>query len=336
MMILSKKEENNPYHKKHLISVNQIQNIHNLKIIFQKTKKFEMALKNSKKINICDNLIMLNFFFEPSTRTKLSFAVAFNKLGGKVIEIAGPEQTAISKGESLENSARIISSYVDIIVMRHNKIGALDIFAKNSIVPVINAGDGIGEHPTQAILDVYTIYKEFANNKFEKINSLSIAIVGDLKNGRTVHSLVMLLSLFSGIKIYLVSTEHFRMPKEIILMLQNSGIFIIESDEFSNIASKVDIIYMTRTQQERFISNDCILSENSESFIENHFYIDQSFYKNYCKNNPLVMHPLPINNTQKHPEIDNDITNNPHIIIFRQSDNGTPIRMALIDLILNK
>src|SRR5690606_27855006 len=179
---------------------------------------------------VLDGAILGSMFFEPSTRTRVSFGCAFNLLGGEVRETTGFESSSLSKGESLHDTARVLSGYSDVIVMRHPQAGSVAEFAASSRVPVINGGDGVNEHPSQALLDLYTIQKELKHHGRDSIDGLSIGMIGDLKYGRTVHSLCRLLALFNNITITLISPDELRMPAEIVEQLRSAGHRVVESD----------------------------------------------------------------------------------------------------------
>src|SRR5690554_1439622 len=206
-----------------------------------------------KVTRVLEGAILGNMFFEPSTRTRVSFGCAFNLLGGEVRETTGFQSSAIAKGESLYDTARVLSGYSDVIAMRHPAAGSVAEFAAASRVPVINGGDGANEHPSQALLDLYTIKSELAG-RGRGIDRLRIAMVGDLRHGRTVHSLCKLMCLFDDIQVVLVSPQELRMPGEIVEQLRQSGHKVLESDVLEASIAHVDIVYSTRIQEERFSS----------------------------------------------------------------------------------
>jgi len=265
---------------------------------------------------------MASLFYEPSTRTRLSFESAMLRLGGKVIgtENAREFSSAI-KGESLEDSIRVISKYADCIVIRHFQEGSAKIAAKISTVPIINAGDGKGQHPTQALLDVYTIYKELG-----KIDNIRIAMVGDLATGRTVRSLCYLLAKFKDIEITFVSPENLKMKGDLKNYLNKKNIIFKEESELNKVLPEVDIIYITRIQKERMNLEDYEKAKGK--------YIIDMKNLNLIKTNSRIMHPLPhIEEIQLPIEIEET---DPRIAYFRQAENGLYIRMALLNMILNK
>ncbi|BBI31142.1 aspartate carbamoyltransferase [Cohnella abietis] len=259
--------------------------------------------------------IMTTLFFEASTRTRLSFESAMHRLGGSVIgtENAAQFSSAI-KGETLEDTIRIISGYSDVFVMRHTEIGAAQRAAKVSGIPVINAGDGAGEHPTQALLDAYTIRKEFG-----KIDGLKIAMVGDLAYGRTVHSLSYILANYQDVMIYYISPDNVRIPDNVKKYLDEKGIRYQETNDLDSVAGTIDVLYQTRIQKERFPS----LEEYEKA--SGQFIVDAELLSRMRKDT-IVLHPLP-----RAGEITEEVDSDPRAAYFRQAVNGLYIRMALID-----
>jgi len=264
--------------------------------------------------------ILATIFYEPSTRTRLSFESAMLRLGGSVIstENAG-EFSSVSKGETLEDSIKVISKYADIIALRHSEIGAAKQAAAVSPVPIINAGDGAGQHPSQAILDLYTIQR-----KFGEIDGLTICMVGDLRYGRTVRSLCYFIGRFyKKVKLVFVSPKICRMAWDIKEYLDEMGIAWQEETDYVKALKMSDCIYMTRVQKERFL--DMARFEQAT----NDFCIDNSTIV-HLKENAVVMHPLP-RLEEINPEVDED----PRMLYFEQAGNGVWVRMALIAILLN-
>lgn len=311
--------------EQHILSVNQFDK-ESLDYIFNIAAKMEPYATRKKRTKVLDGAILGNLFFEPSTRTRVSFGCAFNLLGGEVRETTGMQSSALAKGESLYDTARVISSYSDVIAMRHPEKGSVAEFAKGSRVPVINGGDGANEHPTQALLDLYTIRSELAAFN-QKIEGNHIAMVGDLKNGRTVHSLSKLLTLYKDVTVSLISPNELAMPSHIIDGLENAGHKVIISDKMENNLN-ADIVYQTRIQEERFASQ-----EEANKY-RGQFRLNNEIYTKYCKSNTVIMHPLPRDSRSDANELDNDLNQNPNLAIFRQADNGVLIRMALFALTL--
>lgn len=279
---------------------------------------FEKELKRKGSPNLLKNKILATLFFEPSTRTRLSFETAMQRLGGGVISVASAEGSSAAKGESVADSAKTVSQYADLIVIRHPRVGSAKEAADAASVPVINAGDGAGQHPTQALLDMYTIYKEKGSLK-----NLKVAMVGDLKNGRTVHALVELLSLY-GSRLYFVSPTLLRMPEEITSHLKQRGIQVEETEDLFKAASESDLVYMTRIQKERFVD----LSEYER--VKGFYIINGEFLKRLNKE-ITILHPLP-----RVDEISPEVDSYPGAAYFRQVRNGVFVRMALLAMILGK
>jgi aspartate carbamoyltransferase catalytic subunit len=278
---------------------------------------------------VLDGAILGTMFFEASTRTRVSFGCAFNLLGGDVRETTGFESSAIAKGESLYDTARVLSGYSDVIVMRHPQSGSVAEFAAASRVPVINGGDGANEHPSQALLDLYTIKKELQHQGRSDLDGLRIAMIGDLKHGRTVHSLCKLLCLYNNITVVLISPTELKMPGDIVEQLRSSGHSVLESDVMEGSISKVDIAYSTRIQEERF-------ADRAEADLyRGRYRLNQAIYTRNCEPNTVIMHPLPRDSRVEANELDNDLNDNPNLAIFRQADNGVLVRMALFALILD-
>ncbi|PCI62409.1 MAG: aspartate carbamoyltransferase [Gammaproteobacteria bacterium] len=287
-----------------------------------------MAPYASRKKRCCvlDGAILSNLFFEPSTRTRVSFGTAFNLLGGYVRETVGEENSSLSKGESLYDTAQVISGYSDVIAMRHPKMHSVTEFATGSSVPVINGGDGANEHPTQALLDLFTIQSEMM--QFGKsLDNLNIVLMGDLKHGRTVHSLSKLLSLYNNIKITMVAPDALQMPDSVISTLTNAGHEVVLTDTMAGNLSS-DVIYQTRIQQERFASKD------EAELYRGHFSLNRDIYQKYCRENTVIMHPLPRDSRPEANELDTDLNDLDNLAIFRQAQNGVLVRMALFALTL--
>lgn len=294
--------------------------------VFSIADLMEPYAHRRKRTKVLDGAILGNLFFEASTRTRVSFGTAFNLLGGEVRETTGMESSAIAKGESLFDTARVLSSYSDIIAMRHPKAGSVAEFAEGSRVPVINGGDGANEHPTQALLDLYTIAKELEHHG-RKVDGMHICMVGDLKYGRTVHSLSKLLCLYKNIRFTLISPRELAMPDEVLSALDDAGHAFRVTDEMVG-EMDADIVYQTRIQQERFASLE------EASLYRGRFRLNNEIYTRHYKPNTVIMHPLPRDSRAEANELDNDLNHNPNLAIFRQADNGVLIRMALFALTL--
>jgi aspartate carbamoyltransferase catalytic subunit len=262
--------------------------------------------------------VMAALFYEPSTRTRLSFEAAMLRLGGRTMGTDNAREfSSAAKGETLEDTIRIVSGYADVIVLRHNEEGAARRAAAVSSVPVINAGDGPGQHPTQALLDLYTIRDEIG-----RIDGIRIAMVGDLANGRTVRSLTYLLSKFRDIRICFVSPPQVAMRDDIKIHLDEHRVPWVESEDLDAVLPQVDVVYQTRIQKERFTDEASYLA------VKGVYRIDNSTLAR-MKKDAIVMHPLP-RVDEIAPEVDSD----PRAAYFRQARNGLFIRMALLDKVL--
>lgn len=311
----------------HILSIAQFER-GDVEHIFAVADRMAPYAHRRRVTRVLDGAILGSMFFEPSTRTRVSFGSAFNLLGGEVRETTGFEHSAIAKGESLYDTARVLSGYSDVIVMRHPAEGSVAEFAAASRVPVINGGDGSNEHPSQALLDLYTIRNEVAA-RGRNLDQLRIAMVGDLRYGRTVHSLSKLLCLFPSVQVALVSPQALRMPGDIVEQLRATGHQVLESDRLEESIAHVDIVYSTRLQEERFSTR-----EEADAY-RGRFRLNQAIYTHNCEPNTVIMHPLPRDSRANARELDDDLNDNPNLAIFRQTDNGMLVRMALFALILN-
>lgn len=309
----------------HILSVSQFDRESISRILEISTLMAPYAMRK-KRCHVLEGAILSNLFFEPSTRTRVSFGTAFNLLGGFVRETVGQENSSLSKGESLFDTARVISGYSDVIAMRHPTMHSVEEFSKGSSVPVINGGDGANEHPTQALLDLFTIQSEMARYDMG-LDGLNIVLMGDLKHGRTVHSLSKLLSLYNNITITMIAPKALQMPDSIISTLTNAGHKVILTDKVEgNLAC--DVIYQTRIQQERFASKD------EADLYRGHFSLNREIYQKYCQENTVIMHPLPRDSRAEANELDTDLNDLDNLAIFRQAQNGVLVRMALFALSL--
>lgn len=309
----------------HVLSVNQF-DLDAITQIFSVADAMQVYTRREKRTTVLDGAILGNLFFEPSTRTRVSFGTAFNLLGGKVRETVGVSNSALAKGESLYDTARVLSGYSDVIAMRHPDAGSVEEFSKGSRVPCINGGDGPNEHPTQALLDLYTIEKELAFHQ-QEINGLHIAMVGDLKFGRTVHSLAKLLCLFNDVRFTFIAPQELGMPEYVLDTISNAGHKFTIQDSLDG-QLDADICYQTRVQEERFPSK-----EEANKY-RGKFRLNQSIYTQHFQSKTVIMHPLPRDSRVDANELDNDLNQNPNLAIFRQTDNGVLVRMALFALAL--
>jgi len=265
---------------------------------------------------LLEGKVIATLFFEPSTRTRLSFESAINRLGGKIVGFSDSSSSSVTKGETLHDTIKMVSSYSDLIVMRHPVEGSARFASEVASVPVINAGDGANQHPTQTMLDLYSIRKTQGT-----LDNLNIFMVGDLKYGRTVHSLMMAMSNWNA-TFNFISPEELKMPDEFKLYLDNMGLKYYEHTDFSDIISKADIIYMTRVQKERF--SDPIEYEK----VKNVYVLRNDMLKK-TKPNMRILHPLPRVN-----EIHTDVDTNPKAYYFNQAQNGVYTRQAILCTLL--
>jgi len=296
---------------KSLVSITDFSKEEILRIV-ELAAEFE-ANPNQK---LLDGKVVSSLFFEPSTRTRLSFETAINRLGGGIIGFTDSSSSSTTKGESLKDTIKMVSNYSDLIVMRHPLEGSARYASEQSDVPVINAGDGANQHPTQTLLDLYSIYKTQGT-----LENLNIFLVGDLKYGRTVHSLLMAMSQFNP-TFNFISPDSLKMPDEYKLFLDSKGIKYYEHKEFTDIIEAADILYMTRVQRERF--SDPIEYEK----VKNVYVLRNAMLDN-TKDNLRILHPLPRVN-----EIHTDVDENPKAYYFEQAENGVYARMAIMASIL--
>lgn len=282
--------------------------------ILNYSKKMVDFAKGKKYIDILKGKVMSSLFFEPSTRTMLSFGCAMNRLGGRVIGFSDPGKTSQKKGESLADTIRMADSYSDLIVIRHPQEGAARLAAEFAEVPIINAGDGAGQHPTQCLLDLFTILTEK-----KKIEGNKVILLGDLKYGRTVHSLAYALSLY-GAELTFVSPKSLQMPKEVIDECKELGLKPVSTSNLERSIRDADVLYVTRIQRERF--------PDAEEYnkVVGTYTIDNKLLQN-AKKDLIVMHPLP-----RVVEINPEIDKTPHALYFKEAFNGIPVRMALLSL----
>ncbi len=311
----------------HILSITQFERF-DIERLFSTADMLAPYARREKRTNVLEGAILGNMFFEPSTRTRVSFGAAFNILGGYVRETTGIESSSITKGESLYDTARVLSGYSDIICMRHPESGSVAEFSEGSRVPVINGGDGPNEHPTQALLDLYTIRSELKASQRD-IDGLRIAMIGDLKHGRTVHSLSKLLALFNNVDIKLVSPTPLQLPGYLVELLKQKGHRVTVTDSLAEGISNVDIVYSTRIQEERFSD------QKEANLYRGQFRLNQSVYTANCQPNTVIMHPLPRDSRAEANELDIDLNHNPNLAIFRQADNGVIVRMALFVKVLD-
>jgi len=289
-----------------------------IEAIVRTASSFEKELKAKDSFNLLKGRLLATLFYEPSTRTRLSFEAAMQRLGGGVISMGAVESSSVAKGETLKDTVMTVAQYADVIVLRHPRTGSAREAADAAAIPVINAGDGTGQHPTQALLDLYTIKKELGT-----LNHLTVAMVGDLKNGRTVHALTEVLSIFET-RFYFVSPDSLRMPETVTSFLKEKGIEVVETADMKMAAERSDLIYMTRIQKERFGD----LSEYEK--VKGSYIINPKFLEELHKE-IILLHPLP-----RVDEIDPAVDSYRGAAYFRQMRNGVYIRMALLAMVLGK
>ena len=287
-----------------------------INFILKNAEKMVAYAKGKNYIDILKGKILSSLFFEPSTRTRLSFESSMNRLGGRVIGFADPTATSQKKGESLADTIRMADSYSDVIVIRHPQEGAARLAAEFAEAPVLNAGDGAGRHPTQCLLDLFTIKSEK-----KKIEGKNIVLLGDLKYGRTVHSLAYALSLY-GANLTFVSPDSLKMPTEVLNECGELGAQPRNTSNLEKSIKNADVLYVTRIQKERF--------PDAEEYnqVVGAYKVDKNLLKN-SRRDLVIMHPLP-RVTEINPEIDKT----KHALYFKQAFNGVPVRMALLSLVL--
>jgi len=296
---------------KHLVSITDFTKEEYLRIL-----KLAEGFEKQPRQDILSGFVISTLFFEPSTRTRLSFETAINGLGGRVVGFSDSGATSASKGETLHDTIKMVSNYADLIVMRHPLEGSARLASEVSSVPIVNAGDGANQHPTQTLLDMYSILKTQGT-----LDNLKIFMVGDLKYGRTVHSLLQAMSKFNT-TFYFISPEELKMPDTYKIQLDKIGLDYYEGSDLTKFLAEADIIYMTRVQQERF--TDPIEYER----VKNAYILRRSMLEG-TKETMKVLHPLPRVN-----EIHTDVDDSPHAYYFDQARNGVFVRMAILSSIL--
>ena len=307
----------NGFYGQDIISVSQFDRT-KLDYILNVASEMKVVVERFGGVDLLQGKILANLFYEPSTRTSSSFMSAMLRLGGQVIPINNVQYSSVTKGESLPDTVRTLESYADVIVIRHPEVGSAATAARYALKPVINAGDGVGEHPTQALLDLYTIVEALG-----EVGGLKVAMVGDLKFGRTVHSLTKLLVNYP-VEFVFVSPDILRMPKDVLDVVDASGHPYEEREDVHDIIGGVDVLYVTRVQKERFTD----LAEYDQ--VKDRYVVDLDLMAR-AQERMIVMHPLPRVN-----EISYAIDNDPRAAYFRQMRNGMYIRMALLAAVLGK
>lgn len=313
---------------KDIISVEQFSKS-DLDQLFEVTARMKRIKEANGSTDILRGKILANLFYEASTRTDASFSIAMKRLGGEVHNIVGVQFSSVSKGETLADTVRVLSGYTDVLVLRHPQQGAAATAAQaihaqcrltgNGPVPLINAGDGVGEHPTQALLDMYTIVQ-----KCNRIDGLTVAMVGDLKHGRTVHSLARLLSFYSGVKLILIAPPSLQMPPDLLTELRGRGVETREAASIDEVSREADVWYITRVQKERFDNEDAYKS------VQGSYSVTAETVRR-MKSDAIIMHPLP-----RVGEIAEEVDSLPQAVYFEQAVNGMFVRMAILAGVLGR
>lgn len=309
--------------KKGLIKIFELKNIISIKdfeksdidYIIDEASKLEDIAKSKKISEELKGKILGLMFFEPSTRTKMSFETSMKRLSGACIGFEDTDSSSVSKGESIADTAKMFEGYCDALVIRHEMEGVSKFISDIVDIPVINAGDGASQHPTQTLLDLYTIKKEIGT-----IDNVKIALIGDLKYGRTVHSLANALTLYDNVELYFVSPDKLKMPQEILHDLDKAGMSYTETSNISDVINKVDVLYVTRIQKERFVDIDDYLK------IKGAYIINKKMLEG---KDLIVMHPLPRIN-----EINGDVDDTKYNKYFTQAANAVPVRMAILKTLI--
>jgi aspartate carbamoyltransferase len=310
-------QQDAPFYGKDILSVKQFTR-QDLEYIFGVAHEMREMVLRVGTFDLLKGKILANLFYEPSTRTSSSFTSAMERLGGSLIPINEVHYSSVAKGESLPDTIRTLECYADVIVLRHPEVGASALAARYAQKPIINAGDGVGEHPTQALLDLFTIYEELG-----EVDGLIVTMLGDLKYGRTVHSLARLLSLYD-VKINFVSPDILKIPSEIINEIEVNGTSQAEFNKLEPVIPETDVLYVTRVQKERFKD----LAEYEK--VKSAFVITPDTL-NDAKERMIIMHPLP-----RVGEISMEVDDDPRAAYFRQMEYGLYVRMALLAMVLGK
>lgn len=307
----------NGFYGQDILSVSQFSR-DNLDYIFGVAQEMQVLVERFGSADLLQGKILANLFYEPSTRTSSSFMAAMLRLGGQIIPINNVQYSSVTKGESLPDTVRTLECYADVIVLRHPEVGAAATAARYATKPIINAGDGVGEHPTQALLDLFTIVQEL-----QRLDGLRIAMVGDLKYGRTVHSLTKLLVNYN-VEFVFVNPDILPMPADVLSVVKDKDRPFHATRDVHAVIGDVDVLYVTRVQKERFTD----LTEYDR--VKEQFVVDEELMT-HAKERMVVMHPLPRVN-----EISYAVDNDPRAAYFRQMRNGMFIRMALLAAVLGK
>lgn len=311
----------------HLLSVRQFSR-DTLDELLRLAASLEPVAQRQKVSRVLEGAVLGNLFFEPSTRTRLSFGAAFCRLGGAVCDTTGFTFSSMAKGESLADTSRVVAGYFDAIVVRHPETGSVAQFAQGIEVPVINGGDGAGEHPTQALVDVYTMEKEFTRLG-KTLDGATIALVGDLRNGRAVQSLFRILTLYRQLHFRLVAPTGFEMPGAVIDAATTLGHQVTQHSTLQTGLRDADVVYATRIQKER-------MQEEAEAPLSYpaRFCVDKNAINRFAPADVVILHPLPRDSRPEANDLSNDLDSDPRLAIFRQTDNGMAVRMAVFASLL--
>lgn len=309
---------NGDFTGKDIVSIGQFTKVDVERLMDEADAMAQLVRTNGRTQLLQDKLIAV-LFYEPSTRTYLSFESAAKRLGAATISTQGTDTSSISKGETLEDTIRVIERYVDVICMRHSQAGAAKLAASAATKPVINGGDGVGEHPTQALLDLFTIRQKTT----KPLDQLRVTMLGDLKNGRTVHSLSRLLAMY-GVKLNLVAPRGLGMPDEVLADLKKADTVNVQTDKLEDVLKDTDVLYVTRVQKERF-------TDQAEYERLKHQYVITLKIMEQASPSMIVMHPLP-----RVGEIDPQIDADSRAVYFDQAENGMYVRMALLALVCGR
>jgi aspartate carbamoyltransferase len=307
-----------PWRGRDILTVKQFSRS-DLDYVFGVAHEMSVMVEQVGAIDLLKGKILANLFYEPSTRTSCSFMAAMQRLGGAVIPINEVKSSSVAKGETIGDTVRSLGCYADVVVIRNPEVGSAALAAEHAITPGINAGDGVGEHPTQALLDTFTIREELG-----RLDNLNVTLLGDLKNGRTVHSLARLLTRFEGITLHYVSPPTLRMPQEVVDEVAATGIAQTVHESLDEVLAETDVLYVTRIQKERFESA-AAYDEVKDAFVVTPETLTRA------KQAMIVMHPLPRVN-----EISVECDDDPRAAYFRQMEYGMYVRMALLALVLGR
>ncbi|WP_314709963.1 aspartate carbamoyltransferase [Propionibacterium acidifaciens] len=310
----------------HLLSVNQLDRA-SLGALLDLAEALRPVGRGTRVCRVLEGANLGSLFFEPSTRTRLSFESAFHRLGGSVVSTTGFTFSSMAKGESIHDTARVVSGYSDALVVRHPDTGSVARFAQASVVPVINAGDGSGEHPSQSLLDVFTMRAELAA-RGKSIDGATIAVLGDLRYGRTVHSLLAILGLFENVSFRVFGPPALALPTEFFDLVHAGGNAIVECDSVQEAIAPADVIYCTRVQKER-------LSEEDEQRVHlTGDLLNRAILDEAARPESIIMHPLPRDSRHNSFDLSPDVDGWPGLAVFHQTDNGLLIRMAIFSTTL--